>query len=643
MTQYCVLCIEDQPHNLALFERALKPFERKFKLFTAQTITEAYAHLDTIRQQHNELALVIAAQSINNSASQLLVELEPHYSCCRKILTCDPSQLESVLITINEGRLDHCFTPPLQFEHTYDIVKKELTEFILSQAKVDWLAYGSVLDSQKIIRAHIDKRIHAYRSDFIRDYHSISDDELSEKVCNALDDFFSKNDASNAIRQYSANHLLTNEGTANQFLWFITQGEVALYKQDEHGTRREVVRHGKGGIIGGMSFVTGEPSFSTAITLSATHVIKLDKETFTEVMHSNTSLLPLFTNLLLRHFNRRLQRSIDTKLQLQHTFESLEAAQTQLVENERMVLLGQLVAGVAHELNNPISAILRSSDTLIEQMSQDTEQFHSISKQLGKEVLDRALRSNPIPTRLLREKSKAIVYKLSNKQQAKSVVQMGLDRHIDILSQQPNPTLLLQELNHYYTAGTTLRSINVCSQRIADMVKSLKSYARSDQESIQLVDIHEGIEDTLVIFENRLKHIHVERDYHDLPPTYCRPIALQQVWTNLVSNALDAIDLSSNTVNGQLTIHTQLLADSHGLEIRFKDNGCGIEPQQLERIFELNYTTKKQGDFGLGIGLSICRQIVHQHNGTIRADSVINDGTQMIVHLPFYPHSPPTA
>ena len=106
---------------------------------------------------------------------------------------------------------------------------------------------------------------------------------------------------------------------------------MALYKKDDLGQQREVVRHKKGNIVGGMSFVTGEKSFSTAVTLTKTDVIKLDRDVFAKVMHSDTRLLPLFTNLLLRHFNRRLQRSINTKLQLQKTLESLESAHHQLI------------------------------------------------------------------------------------------------------------------------------------------------------------------------------------------------------------------------------------------------------------------------------------------------------------------------
>ncbi|GAD79142.1 ATP-binding protein [Vibrio ezurae] len=635
MTHYCVLCIEDCPYSLSLLQLALKPFERKFTLLYASNAEQVQQHIQFLNDTDAELALLMASQSLYHDSSQRLSELSRNAPNCRKILSCDPNQLQNLVVAINEGRLDHCFTYPLHAENTHTVIKKELTEFIISQSKIDWLSYGSVLNSQKIMRAYIEKRIHAYRDDFIRDYHSISDDELSEKVCTELDDFFTEHNKDNTIRSYSTSHLLTKEGQANQFLWFILDGQVALYKQDEYGKRREVVRHGKGGIIGGMSFVTGEKSFSTALTLSPTKVIKLSKSTFTKVMQSNNALLPLFTNLLLRHFNRRLQRSIETKLQLEHTLESLKAAQSRLVENEKMVVLGQLVAGVAHELNNPISAILRSSDTLIHEITRDTEYFNPVSKRLSKAVLERALVANPLPTAILRKKSNAISHLVPSKQHAKMVIMMGLESDIAQLSQHDQCSTILSELEHYYTAGTTIRSINVCSSRIAEMVKSLKSYARADDESVKKVDIHEGIEDTLVIFENHLKNVEVERNYHNIEPILCRPNALQQVWTNLVSNAIDAMDNKAMDNEAKLTIHTQKLKDT--IEVTVEDNGQGIEASQLDHIFKLNFTTKKQGDFGLGIGLSVCHQIVRQHHGSINVKSEIGKGTQMIVRLPFTP------
>ncbi|MEI8633375.1 cyclic nucleotide-binding domain-containing protein [Vibrio sp. PP-XX7] len=116
-----------------------------------------------------------------------------------------------------------------------------------------------------------------YQQGFISDYHKMTDTELAEQVIVSLYGFFEHQDETHACRTYSANHLLIKEGEENQFLWFITNGEVALFKKDEQGREREVVRHQKGNLVGGMSFVTGERSFSTAITQTKTHVIKLDR------------------------------------------------------------------------------------------------------------------------------------------------------------------------------------------------------------------------------------------------------------------------------------------------------------------------------------------------------------------------------
>lgn len=151
----------------------------------------------------------------------------------------------------------------------------------------------------------------------------------------------------------------------------------------------------------------------------------------------------------------------------------------------------------------------------------------------------------------------------------------------------------LEQLESYHLTGSTLRSIQVCAQRIADMVKSLKGYARPDDETYRQVDIHEGIEDTLVIFENRLKRHSVEKEYASLPLIYCLPIALQQVWTNLISNAIDAFP-----EHGVLRIETQQQChqDTEYAVIRFTDNGCGIpeEPQRTNFCPQLHHQTGRQ-------------------------------------------------
>ncbi len=254
--------------------------------------------------------LMALTSSLVSTASHTLSKLAKSLLAARPIL-------RPILTAVNEGRLDHCLTKPLPDKVPVQYGAKELTQFILRHDREDLLNYSQILDQHKLLRAHIENQMSNYQAGFLNDYHALSDGELAEQVITALQHFFEQNDDTKACRTYSPEHLLTIEGEPNSFLWFITSGEVALYKRDELGMQREVVRHSKGNIVGGMSFVTGESSFSTALTLTKTEVIKLDRNVFRKVMQGDSNLLPLFTNLLLRHFNRRLQRSINTKLQLQ--------------------------------------------------------------------------------------------------------------------------------------------------------------------------------------------------------------------------------------------------------------------------------------------------------------------------------------
>lgn len=639
MNQFSVLCLDNNPISVEQLRRELSSFACKFDLHTVDTIDDAHAALEFCLEQQQTVALVIASHHDNFNGADFLIQLDKnhHTQSAKKILISSGKDIQVILSAVNDGRLDYCLTKPLQDNVVYRTVKKELTTFILTHDKENLLSYSQVLDQHRLLRAHIDQKMRSYREGFITDHHSMSDQQLAQKVSTALLDFFAEQDETKACRTYSTDHLLTVEGEENRFLWFITKGDVALYKKDDIGMQREVVRHSQGNIVGGMSFVTGEPSFSTAVTLSQTEVIKLDRDVFTKVMHSNMTLLPLFTNLLLRHFNRRLQRSINTKLELQKTLESLESAHQQLIEREKMAMLGQLVAGVAHELNNPIAAILRSTETLTAKIQHLVDGRCSEDVGIdGIEVLKAGLAQRPRSTATERELTRQVQQNVGDRRLAKKLVKLGLesDVHWQKKAQNhPDATMAqLVQLEDYYMAGSTLRSINVCAGRIADMVRSLKGYARPDDEKRHLIDIHEGIEDTLVIFENRLKFHEVEKRYADLASIQCLPIALQQVWTNLISNAIDAFPSK-----GHLLIETSMQEKAYRqwAVISFTDNGGGIPKHIQEQMFSLNFTTKKEGNFGLGIGLSVCQQIVHQHGGKIEVESEIDQFTTFSVWLPY--------
>ncbi|WP_061019297.1 ATP-binding protein [Vibrio splendidus] len=639
MNQYAVICLDNNPVSIERIRSELAPLASVFDIYTAENIEDAHQALEDIHDHHQTVALVITHHHSEFNGVQFLIELEqlPHSNTARTILVSASSDIQSILTAVNEGRLNHCLTKPVQDQVLFKSAQKELTSFVIQYDSENLLSYSGALDQQRLLRAHIEQKIHSFQSGFIHDYHQLSDNALAERVVSALQDVFSKDDKNKAIRDYSPEHLLTVEGEDNRFLWLIIEGEAALYKKDELGQQREVVRHSKGNIVGGMSFVTGEPSFSTAITLTQTRVIKLDKDSFAQVMHSNNTLLPLFTNLLLRHFNRRLQRSITNKIKLQQTLESLESAHQQLIEKEKMAMLGQLVAGVAHELNNPIAAILRSIETLSEHLDQILANLSVPESNKGTDVLAHSKLAKPLSTAQERQLVKHLTSTIDDRALAKKAVRLNLSQDSSVLGTlKESPVAgkeLLNDLEHYHYVGNSIRSIQVCSKRIADMVKSLKSYAREDEEVRHYTDIHEGLEDTLVIFENRLKHHQLEKHYDtNLPPLLCQSLSLQQVWTNLISNALDAL---SERGKVSITTSQQTKGDDTFLVVKISDTGHGIAKEDINTIFNPNFTTKKEGNFGLGIGLSISQQIVSAHQGFILVESEVGSHTHMQVWLPF--------
>lgn len=641
MNSFAIVCLDDDPGIVERLNQDLAPFAGLFDIYNAYSIVEANELLHDITNNDQRIAMVICDNDLGaDNGVDFLISLAqyPASQQTRSVLLNDKPQLDVIMQAVNEGRLHYCLTKPWNPQEFNQLLIKELSNFVLKHPDEDWLRYSQLLDHRRILNAHIERQMSRFRSGFIQDSHTLDDTTLARQVTDALHDFFAGNNEDKACRSYSENHILTHEGDANNHLWFITQGEVALYKKDEYGCRHEVVRAGPGHLVGGMSFISGEPSFSTGVTLCKTEVIKLNRTLFNKVMNSRSELLPLFTNLLLRNFNRRLKGSIQTELQLQQTVKSLDDAHHQLVEKEKMAMLGQLVAGVAHELNNPIAAILRGSDTLKQTIGKITDTpLDHINQTRGNAIMQQAMLSRPLSTSETRHRAKELTATIGDRQLARKIVQMGIDDpdHLNewLLPQKKELGTVIAEWENYYQTGNFLRSINVCAQRIADLVKSLKSYARQDDESVHSVDIHEGLEDTLVIFENKLKRHRVIKEYSPLPHLYCQPIALQQVWTNLISNALDAID-EPGEIRVSTRIVTQGMHGQRAIEVAVADNGKGIPPEQQKKIFELNYTTKREGNFGLGIGLSVCQQIIHQHHGTISVKSEPGKFTQMIVTLP---------
>jgi len=260
-----------------------------------------------------------------------------------------------------------------------------------------------------------------------------------------------------------------------------------------------------------------------------------------------------------------------TLVELEEAYKTLSETQTQLIQSEKMASLGMLVAGIAHEINTPIGAVSSMHNTLV----------RAISK------LQDMLKTMCSP---------------DNPNHEKVVKTMKV----------------IDDANRVITSGT---------ERVTEIVKRLRSFARLDQSDLKEADIHEGLEDTLTLVHHEVKHnITINRDYGELPKIACYPGALNQVFMNLLINAKQAIK-----GKGEITISTRAKGDK--VIIQFTDTGEGIPADKVDRIFDPGFTTKGVG-VGTGLGLSICYQIIQDHKGDIAVKSKVGEGSTFTITLP---------
>jgi two-component system, NtrC family, sensor kinase len=270
---------------------------------------------------------------------------------------------------------------------------------------------------------------------------------------------------------------------------------------------------------------------------------------------------------------------------LQKLQEQLKMAQSQLMQHDKLAALGQLAAGVAHEINNPVNFISGGIDSL-------KANFQEISG-----LLQQYLALDPAA-----DNSAQLA------QLAKVVKEMEIPE-------------LMEETEQ------VIRSIQNGTARTTEIVRSMRNFSRLDGKSLKKANVQECLDSTLVILGNKLKdRIEVFKAYDYLPEINCYPGQLSQVFMNLLSNAIQAIEGS-----GKIWIQTSL--HNGEAEIRIKDSGAGMPQEVIAQIFEPFFTTKEVGE-GTGLGLSISRSIIQKHKGAIQVSSQPGEGTEFIIRLP---------
>jgi len=338
--------------------------------------------------------------------------------------------------------------------------------------------------------------------------------------------------------------------------------------------------------IGGVDYITKPFQREEILVRIATHI---------EIYHLRQQLYQ--QTVQLSDKNEKLNQ-INQDLQTQ--YRQIKATQLQLIQAEKMASLGELMAGVAHEINNPtgfIKANIEPAMTYVEELF---------------ELIDFLLQECP-----------------SNA------------AHIQDELESADLEFIREDL------PKLLNSMSLGIDRIGDVSDSLRTFARQDRNQKVAFKLEDGLNSTLLILKHRTKanadrpEIEIVRTYGDLPEIYCFPGQLNQVFMNILANAIDALDECSlgktfaeiKTNPNQIVIETKMLGDER-VQVRIQDNGCGMKPETQSRIFEHGFTTKEVSK-GTGLGMAIAHQIItEKHSGQITCDSIVGKGTIFTIIIP---------
>lgn len=454
---------------------------------------------------------------------------------------------------------------------------------------------------------------------------------------------------------------LAHQGQVVDAVCVVVSGAVALTRHTRVG---EVTLHHAttGRIVGLVSLATQGRAYVTATTTTDVELILLSIEQLDRALRENPATEQTLAALLIGSLTTRLSRSEVLQVekielaaaveaeraQATQALEALEQARLELLAQERFATLGELAAGVAHELNNPVAALEGANAHLREDLASLLAGHPD-----GEMVLSTAAHARTRPaasTRQERAARRALEAVVGDRELARRLVSLGLDADSDpqrVRDLAGDPRRLATALAAA-SVGRQERNVALATKRIRGLVSALSTYVRPEGEMVQDVDVREVLEDSLRLTAHRLRDVAIERDYAEVGAVPGRAGELAQVWTNILSNAADALagagagagdapdgDGGAGAPSDfapRLVI--AVAGEPDGVRVDVTDNGPGIDPEVLPRIFEPRFTTKHgRVRFGLGLGMGLAKSVVDAHGGTIAVDSRPGR-TRVTVRLP---------
>jgi signal transduction histidine kinase len=415
--------------------------------------------------------------------------------------------------------------------------------------------------------------------------------------------------------------VLIHEGDPADVFTILLEGEIR-YRKDSAGPGAPVFIS-RAPEIGGMLPLSRMKSFGVTVTaLTPARVAVYSTSVFPEMLARMPAL------------NQRLAAIMSDRIR-----EVTEIVQ----QHEKLTAIGKLAAGLAHELNNPAAAARRAAKSTSNALLAIRESTSRLGE-LGypdfawkllydyeQAALERTGAATTGIDRMDREERVTLWMRQHGVSEPWTIAAALADWDVDVdeldhLAAKCPPKFLAEVLIHIcsvLTAERLLADVHNSLIRISNLVTAVKGYSFMDQPQVQEIDLHEGIENTLTILSSRLHGITVLRDYdRTLPRIYAHGVALNQVWTNIISNSLDAMCAAAKSDRGVLRIRTASEVDTALVEI--SDNGHGVAKEIQGRIFDPFFTTKAVGQ-GLGLGLDMVKKILWNHNGSVAFESKPGD------------------
>ncbi len=425
----------------------------------------------------------------------------------------------------------------------------------------------------------------------------------------------------------SVGEVLIQEGDPADYWYILLAGELRITKKmASHDVLLNTYRQGT--FFGEVPILLGTSYVASCQALSASHLLRLEKDSFWHMVTKCSEI---------------------SRVILQKMAERVQDLQSVSQQHEKLIALGTLAAGLAHELNNPAAAVSRDArqlDEIFQGLSSLTLKLNqqgmtrsplAFLLDLQREAIALSTTSTMLDPLAQSDREDEVADWLEAHdvidgwKLAPALVGAGLDtKYLDKIAAHVATDLgdVLTWLETTLTGKRLLDEIGNCSTRISKLVRAIQEYSYMDQAPLQEVDVHEGIENTLTIMSYKLKQsgVVVIREYQDLPCIYAYGSELNQVWTNLIDNAIDATD-----GNGKIWVRT--LQENDYVLVEIIDDGSGIPTEIQPRIFEPFFTTKGVGE-GTGLGLDACHRIVvRQHQGDIRVFSQPGN-TRFQIRLP---------